>query len=156
MILCFGTTPAISRTMRFASLQLGDVNRATDVYTYAGGKAVNTARAVCNLRETASCVGVQGGLLGSMLLTLLQRDEFPHRFLKTVAATGFVITVVDDARTTATELIEDAPPMTDAIENVQRITVQFDTDGSESVLELTDEKNTLFSLRFESKVDGAS
>jgi hypothetical protein len=46
--------------------------------------------------------------------------------------------------------------MTDRIENVRGITVQIDTDGSEDILEITDGKNTLFSLRFESKVDGAS
>ena len=46
--------------------------------------------------------------------------------------------------------------MTDTIENVRGITVQFDTDRSEDILEITDGKNTLFSLRFESKVDGAS
>jgi len=46
--------------------------------------------------------------------------------------------------------------MTDTIENVRVITVQYDTDGSEDILEITDAKNTLLSLRFESKVDGAS
>ena len=46
--------------------------------------------------------------------------------------------------------------MTDTIERVRGVTVQIDTDGSEDILEITDEKNTLFSLRFESKVDGAS
>lgn len=50
----------------------------------------------------------------------------------------------------------DEETMTDTIENVRGITVQFDTDRSEDILEITDGKNTLFSLRFESKVDGAS
>jgi hypothetical protein len=51
---------------------------------------------------------------------------------------------------------ENEETMTDIIENVRGITAQIDTDGSEDILEITDEKNTLFSLRFESKVDGAS
>ena len=51
---------------------------------------------------------------------------------------------------------ENEETMTDTIENVRGITAQIDTDGSEDILEITDEKNTLFSLRFESKVDGAS
>jgi hypothetical protein len=46
--------------------------------------------------------------------------------------------------------------MIDTIENVRGIGVQYDTDSSEDILEITDAKNTLFSLRFESKVDGAS
>jgi len=56
----------------------------------------------------------------------------------------------------ADQTSENEETMTDTIENVRGITVQIDTDGSEDILEITDEKNTLFSLRFESKVDGAS
>jgi len=51
---------------------------------------------------------------------------------------------------------DDEETMTDTIENVRGVTVQFDTDGSEDILEITDGVDTLFSLRFESKVDGAS
>jgi len=51
---------------------------------------------------------------------------------------------------------ENAETMTDTIENVRGVGVQYDTDGSEDALEITDGKNTLFSLRLESKVDGNS
>ena len=51
---------------------------------------------------------------------------------------------------------EKQETMTDTIENVRVITVQYDTDGSEDILEIIDAKNTLLSLRLESKVDGAS
>ena len=44
----------------------------------------------------------------------------------------------------------------DTITNVRGIAVQYDTDGSEVALEITDDENTLVSLRFESKVDGVS
>lgn len=46
--------------------------------------------------------------------------------------------------------------MTDALDDVRRIAVQYETDGSENILEITDAKDTLFSLRFESKLDGNS
>jgi hypothetical protein len=39
---------------------------------------------------------------------------------------------------------------------VRGIGVQYETDGSENILEITDEKNTLISLRLESKLDGNS
>ena len=51
---------------------------------------------------------------------------------------------------------ENKETTTNKIENVSAITVQYDTDGSEDILEITDAKNTLLSLRFESKVDGVS
>ncbi len=50
----------------------------------------------------------------------------------------------------------DEEPMSDTIENVRGIAVQYETDGSENILEITDGKNTLMSLRFESKLDGDS
>ncbi len=51
---------------------------------------------------------------------------------------------------------ENGEAMVDKIENVRGVAVQYETDGSENILEITDGKNTLFSLRFESKLDGAS
>jgi len=51
---------------------------------------------------------------------------------------------------------EEEKTMTDTLENVRGIAVQYETDGSENFLEITDTKNTLISLRFESKLDGAS
>lgn len=50
----------------------------------------------------------------------------------------------------------EGEPQTDTIENVRGIAVQYETDGSENVLEITDNLNTLISLRFESKLDGNS
>lgn len=50
----------------------------------------------------------------------------------------------------------DAEKMHDTITSVVGIAVQYDTDGSEDALQITDKENELISLRFESKVDGAS
>ncbi len=60
-----------------------------------------------------------------------------------------VIIRIDRSRT-------DAEKMHDSITNVIGISVQYDTDGSEDALQITDRENELISLRFESKVDGAS
>lgn len=50
----------------------------------------------------------------------------------------------------------NAEKIKNEVTNVRRIGIQYDTDGSESALEITDDQNTLVSLRFESKVDGVS
>lgn len=50
----------------------------------------------------------------------------------------------------------DAEKTHDTITDVIGIAVQYDTDGSEDALQITDRENELISLRFESKVDGAS
>jgi hypothetical protein len=46
--------------------------------------------------------------------------------------------------------------MTDELKNVRGISVQYDTDNSEDMLEFTDEKGGMTTLHFESKVDGDS
>jgi hypothetical protein len=48
----------------------------------------------------------------------------------------------------------DAHKIKDEITNVRGISVQYDVDGSEDVLEITDNENSLISLKMESKVDG--
>lgn len=50
----------------------------------------------------------------------------------------------------------DGEKIHDTVTNVVGIAVQYDTDGSEDVLEITDKENELISLRMESRVDGAS
>ncbi len=51
---------------------------------------------------------------------------------------------------------KNADKIRDVITNVRGVQVQYDTDGSEDAIEITDDQNTLIMLRFESKVDGAS
>lgn len=51
---------------------------------------------------------------------------------------------------------ENADKFHDTITNVSGIAVQYDVDGSESVLEITDREKELVLLRFESMVDGVS
>ncbi len=51
---------------------------------------------------------------------------------------------------------KDAEKTVDVITNVRGIAVQYDIDGSEDALEITDDQNSLISLRMESKFDGAS
>ena len=49
-----------------------------------------------------------------------------------------------------------ADKIKDTIASVVGVAVQYDTDRSEDALEITDNENSLISLRLESKVDGAS
>ncbi len=49
-----------------------------------------------------------------------------------------------------------ADKIQDTITNIRGIGVQYDTDGSEDALEITDDQGSLISLMFESMVDGNS
>jgi hypothetical protein len=44
----------------------------------------------------------------------------------------------------------------DNLDNIQVISVQYDTDNSEDMLGFTNERNELVTLRLESRVDGVS
>ena len=44
--------------------------------------------------------------------------------------------------------------MIDELKNIHGISVQYDTDNSEDMLEFTDDRNQLTTLHFESRVDG--
>ncbi len=49
-----------------------------------------------------------------------------------------------------------ARSMSDELTNVLGISVQYDTDNSEDMLEFTDNKNAMTTLHFASRVDGDS
>ncbi len=46
--------------------------------------------------------------------------------------------------------------MSDRLENIRGISVQYDVDNSEDMLEFTNDRNQLTTLHFESRVDGDS
>ena len=46
--------------------------------------------------------------------------------------------------------------MTDELKNIRGVSVQYDTDNSEDMLEFTNDKGELTTLHFESLVDGDS
>lgn len=75
--------------------------------------------------------------------------HFENASLETNDGATAVVNRVDRSKT-------DADKMRDAIDDVIGIAVQYDTDGSEDALRITNRENELISLRFESKVDGAS
>ena len=108
MIVCLGTTPALSRTMEFSSVTVDGVNRSKRVHEYASGKAINAARAIRTLGETVACIGTAGGATGDRLRAAAA-EAMTEQDLATVRSpTRLCITVVDRAAQTSTELIEES------------------------------------------------
>lgn len=70
------------------------------------------------------------------------------------------ISLKDEGKTIVVTRIDrteaNAHKIHDTITNVIGIAVQYDTDGSEDALEITDKEGELVMLRFESRVDGVS
>src|SRR5256885_8838859 len=112
MILTLSTTPALQRTMRFASLSIDNVNRATRVREFASGKGINVARVVHTLNHPCVATGFLGGDSGSFCRRDMDAAGIKHDFVTVAANTRTCITLVDEENRTATELIEEAAPVT--------------------------------------------
>jgi len=112
MIICLGTTPALARSMIFDSLTIDEVNRAAEVYDYAAGKSTNVARVLHTLGQPATAVGFLGGDYGQILRRDLDAAGIAHSFTEVLPNTRLCVTVIDRAAHAATELVEEAGPVT--------------------------------------------
>lgn len=108
MILCLGTTPAVQRTLRFTHFKLDAVNRAADVFDYAGGKASNVARVAHQLGEPVLTCGFLGGDTGTFIRKNLDQTGILHDFVTVTPPTRLCVTIVDQFTATSTELVEEA------------------------------------------------
>jgi tagatose 6-phosphate kinase len=108
MILTVGTTPAVARVMRFNSVTLDTVNRATSVVVSAAGKSINVARVLTTLGHACVCAGFAGGGPGKALRDNLTSVGIAHALVETHSSTRVCITVIDDHAGQATELVQEA------------------------------------------------
>lgn len=108
MILTFGTTPAVARSMEFDRLTLDAVNRAAAVHVSAAGKSINAARVLTTLGRDCVCAGIVGGQTGQLLRDALDAEQIRHAFIDGKSATRVCVTVIDRSTSTATELVEEA------------------------------------------------
>ena len=110
-ILCCGFFPALQRTLEFADLRVGQVNRARGVLRSVGGKAANSARVLKTLGAEPLLLGFAGGYTGRAVRDLLDDEGITHRFIDTNVETRICQTILADGADDFTELIEDSLPL---------------------------------------------
>jgi tagatose 6-phosphate kinase len=114
MIVVVGLTPTVQRTLRFAGpLEPGEVNRAVETWVTASGKGANVARVLATLGGGVRLIHPLGGDSGRFVARTLDADGVPQA----------AVWVGDDRPTRTcttllagdgvTELVEEAPPLTD-------------------------------------------
>lgn len=108
-ILCVGITPCVQRTLQFARLELGEVNRARAVTISAGGKACTTAHVLKALGENPVVTGFVGGDTGGLVESYLQQRGITCDFVRSERPTRICSTILDEAKNVVTELVEEAP-----------------------------------------------
>ncbi len=110
-ILCCGFFPALQRTLNFAKVEIGAVNRASSVMRSVGGKAANSVRVLKALGAEPLLLGFAGGYTGMAIRDMLDDEGIAHQFIGTEIETRTCQTVLADNTVDFTELIEDTPPL---------------------------------------------
>jgi tagatose 6-phosphate kinase len=109
MINVVGLTPAWQQILTFDKLQQGEVNRAARVHWCASGKVINVGLALTRLGgQQAVTITVLGGHARPVMEQQLQAAGVSLVVVPTQTATRVCTTLLDQATSTTTELVENA------------------------------------------------
>lgn len=112
MILVAGLTPAWQQILCFDSVHPGEVNRAAEVHWCASGKAINAGLALASLGGSVHLLSPAGGWSGQAMRDELTQHNVPTTWVATAVATRVCTTVVNRAKATSTEFVENAAALT--------------------------------------------
>ena len=110
-ILSVCLNPAWQKTLFFARVTPGAVNRARDLRESGGGKGVNLARALRCRNAPVTVALFAGGDTGRRLLTDLETGGAKALAVAVPGATRTCVTIVDETTGAVTELIEPSLPV---------------------------------------------
>jgi 1-phosphofructokinase family hexose kinase len=106
MILTVTPNPMLDKTLWLDDLRFGATHRARRMATIVGGKGLNVSRALKGLGEDTLATGFLGGPTGAEIRALLQRENIPHDFVETAAATRAGFTMVEEQSGRRTAVFE--------------------------------------------------
>ena len=112
MILAVGLTPAWQQITCVDSLEPGEVNRARELVATASGKVLNVGLALHGLQAQSKSLAFVGGLYGAAIREEFAANNLSARWISTQTPTRVCTTVLDRANGRATELVENAAPVT--------------------------------------------
>ncbi len=113
MILCVCLSPALQRTLYFQSLESNQVNRADKHIWSGGGKGVNVARVIKQLNHQSIVLLPLGGWSGQKLCATLEQENIPVHTIQTDKETRICETLIDQSRTSHTELVQEPESVTE-------------------------------------------
>jgi 1-phosphofructokinase family hexose kinase len=109
-ILTVGLSPGLQKTIVFAELRIGEVNRSDSYRLDAGGKSVNVARALNQLEAASAWALVPVGSENRDLFrSLCERDGIHLIEVPVEGRVRHCYTLVDRSAGGATELVVDEP-----------------------------------------------
>jgi 1-phosphofructokinase family hexose kinase len=102
---CVSLNPAIDTRLVLSELQIGRVNRASEVHRTPGGKAAHVAMALQGLGANPKWIGFAGGATGTELTEGLRRLKIETVSVPTVHHTRVNLEIID-TRGGVTEILE--------------------------------------------------
>ena len=119
MILCVSPNAAIDRIIVVPDFKPFEVNRATSAVDAAGGKGVNAARAIKNLRGDVVCAGFLAGESGRRVVQLAKATGLEGEWTWIDGETRTCTIVVDPHSGRSTVVNESGPTVT--VENWKQL-----------------------------------
>lgn len=114
MILAAGLSPAWQQVMIFDGFTPGEVNRARQVHWCASGKVLNAARSLHALGAPVLALTLTGGSPGHAVRRDCAGLGIPAHWIDMKAPTRVCTTLLVHGQASATELVPDAPAVSDA------------------------------------------
>lgn len=119
MITTVTLNAAIDKTYYLKELAKGQVSRVTRVFADAGGKGINVARVAHLLGVDVVATGFVGGYNGQFITKELDQTGIRNDFVRVAGESRLCLTVIEEAASQSTELLEPGPIIT--VEAMQQL-----------------------------------
>ena len=115
MIVCVAGSPSIDRLFLAEQVLIGEIHRPQQLFTVAGGKGLNVARAALAIGAEVHATGMVAGHAGQWVADALATEGVPASLIWTAGETRTSLSVATSSDPgVLTEFYEDAPQVTDA------------------------------------------
>jgi 1-phosphofructokinase family hexose kinase len=116
--------PVMQKTLVFAKVVTGEVNRCSEYRVDASGKGINVARVLGQLGRDAIHLSQLGGPMRGWFLDLCAADGLEPAWVESGSDIRFCVTMIDRADGSATELVEEARPVGEG--TTERVLEEFE------------------------------
>jgi 1-phosphofructokinase/tagatose 6-phosphate kinase len=114
LTLCLN--PVLQKTIVLHGLEENKVNRSSEYYFDAAGKGVITSRVLIQLNDRVIHLTQAGGRNRDLFLEMLAREGIPVKWADSGSEIRFCYTLLNKAKHTSTEIVEEAVPVTPGTE----------------------------------------
>jgi 1-phosphofructokinase family hexose kinase len=121
-VLTVCLNPTIQKTLRFASVVPGEVNRTAEHRLDASGKGINVTRVLAQLEKKVTHLTQLGGVMRELFLSLCEQDSLNVEWVESESEIRFCYTMLTEKN--VTEFVEESKPVGAGTE--ERLAEKFD------------------------------